>query len=105
MAKAIKSARFNKVGKRDGKGETWTYFVPGQNVNSVKLDAEQRHVATEVTPYGWHEVSVDIDPDGVYFSAMIDGKKWVFRPRDEGYEYLTAYLKPEYDDAIRSYHS
>jgi hypothetical protein len=105
MANGKKSARFNKVAKRNGKGETWTYFVPGQNVDSVKSDAEQQHVATAVTFHGWHEVSVEIDHDGVYFSAIIDGGEWVFRPRDEGYDFLTVYLKIEYDDANRSYHS
>ncbi|WP_321846942.1 hypothetical protein [Paraburkholderia bannensis] len=105
MSKQKKSARFYKVDKRNGKNETWTYFVPGQNVNSVKVGAEEQHVATEVSPYGWFEVSVEVAHDGVYFSAMIDGYERTFWPRDEGFQYLTAYLGPEYGDAFHSYQS
>lgn len=98
-----KSARFYKINKRDGKNNTWTYFVPGQNANSVRLEAEQDYVATEVTVDDWREVSVELDHDGVYFSAMIDGQEWTFRQGVEGYSYLTAYLGPEYDKANRIY--
>ncbi|HDR8964630.1 hypothetical protein [Burkholderia vietnamiensis] len=103
MSKPKKSARFYKVDKRDGRGETWTYFVPGQNANSVKSDAEQQHVATEVSVYGWHEVSVEIAHDGVYFSATVDGSELEFWPGHEGFEYLKAYLGPEYAEALDSY--
>lgn len=98
-----KSARFYKVNKRDGNNKTWAYFVPGQNANSVKLEVEQQYVATEVTVDDWREVSVEVDHDGVYFSAMIEGEVWTFRQGDQGYSYLTAYLGPEYDNATRIY--
>jgi hypothetical protein len=67
------------------------------------LEAEQQHVATEVTAYGWYAVSVEVDHDGVFFSAMIDNQEWTYRQREPGYSYLTTYLGPEYDDANRSY--
>lgn len=103
--KVKKSARFYEVRKRNGKNEIWSYFVPGQNINSVKLDADQQHVATEVSTYGWFEVTVMVDPEGVYFSATINDNECMFRQGDEGFDYLTSYLKPEYDDACRIYNS
>lgn len=105
MTKTGKNARFYNVSKHDGNGESWSYFVPGQNVDSVKLGAKQQHVATEVTPYGWYAVFVEVDHDGVFFSAMIGGQEWTYRQREQGYGYLTTYLGPEYDDANRSYFS
>jgi hypothetical protein len=100
-----KKARFYKVSKRDGNGESWFYFVPAQIENQVRLDAEQQYVRTEVTFYNWHPVTVQLDQDGVYFVATIDGTEWRYYQGDEGHSYLTSYLGPEYDDANRSYFS
>lgn len=105
IAKVKKSARFYEVRKRNGRNETWSYFVPGQNINSVKLDADQQHVTTEVSTYGWFEVTVMCDSEGVHFSATINDKEYTFRQGYEGFDYLTSYLKPEYDDACRFYYS
>ena len=103
MIKARKNARFYKVSKLNGKGERWSYFVPGQNIDSIKLEAEQEHVATDVTPYGWYVVSVELDHNGVFFSAIIDNKEWTCHQPAQGYSFLTMYLGPEYNDANNSY--
>lgn len=105
MSIANKKARFYKVSKRNGKLETWTYFVPGQNVDSVKLEADEENNDTEVSAYDWFEVSVLLDQDGVYFSAFIDGDDRTFYEGEQGYAYLKEYLKPAYDEAYRAYNS
>lgn len=105
MTNQKKKARFYKVSKRDGTGKTWFYLVPGQSENHVKIEAEQQYVGTEVTTFGWHEVTVQLDHNGVFFAAVIDGEEWTYYQGQEGYSFLTTYLGPEYSDANRSYFS
>lgn len=98
-----KGARIYQVDKRNGKNESWTYFVPGQSANSVLVGAEQQHVAVHVSMHGWCKVFVALDNDGVYFSTKINGKEWNWLQGDEGYQFLISYMQPEYDAAYRSY--